>query len=124
MPRFLIHRGSVAIPNPRGDREILAGDVLLCFGKTLTLKSLAPRNKRTRRRRRPEVKLATVVESAEAAAGLEITPAALVGDEPVDTAPPIPEFEEARWNPARDLASATAEAETPEADLDGADEEQ
>jgi len=37
-----IQRGSVTIPNPRRDREILAGDTLLCFGKNLTLKSLSP----------------------------------------------------------------------------------
>jgi len=47
-----IRRGSVSIPNPRGDREILPGDTLLCFGKTLTLKSLAPPQRRRRRRRR------------------------------------------------------------------------
>ncbi len=41
-----IQRGSLSIPNPRKAREILAGDVLLCFGKTLTLKGLAPRAKR------------------------------------------------------------------------------
>jgi ribosomal protein S6--L-glutamate ligase len=40
-----IQRGSVSIPNPRKTREILSGDVLLCFGKTLTLKGLAPRSK-------------------------------------------------------------------------------
>ncbi len=40
-----IQRGSLTIPNPRKTREILAGDVLLCFGKTLTLKGLAPRPK-------------------------------------------------------------------------------
>jgi ribosomal protein S6--L-glutamate ligase len=37
-----IQRGSVSIPNPKVDREILAGDILLCFGKNLTLKGLAP----------------------------------------------------------------------------------
>jgi ribosomal protein S6--L-glutamate ligase len=37
-----IQRESITIPNPKGSREILAGDVLLCFGKTLTLKGLAP----------------------------------------------------------------------------------
>ncbi len=37
-----IQRESVTIPNPKGSREILAGDVLLCFGKTLTLKGFAP----------------------------------------------------------------------------------
>jgi len=45
-----IQRESVTIPNPRTSREILAGDVLLCFGKTLTLKGLAPRKKPKRRR--------------------------------------------------------------------------
>jgi ribosomal protein S6--L-glutamate ligase len=40
-----IQRGSLSIPNPRKTREILSGDVLLCFGKTLTLKGLAPRSK-------------------------------------------------------------------------------
>jgi hypothetical protein len=35
-----IQRGSVTIPNPRPDREIMAGDILLCFGKSLPLKSL------------------------------------------------------------------------------------
>jgi ribosomal protein S6--L-glutamate ligase len=49
-----IQRGSVTIPNPKTTREILAGDVLLCFGKTLTLKSLAPRRKGKRRRQRRE----------------------------------------------------------------------
>jgi len=37
-----ITRQSLAIPNPRGSRELLAGDVLLCFGKLLTLKTLVP----------------------------------------------------------------------------------
>jgi len=41
-----IQRESVTIPNPRVDREILAGDVLLCFGKNLTLKGLAPPKRR------------------------------------------------------------------------------
>jgi ribosomal protein S6--L-glutamate ligase len=44
-----IQRGSVTIPNPRGWREILPGDLLLCFGKTLTLKGLAMRKGRPRR---------------------------------------------------------------------------
>ncbi len=48
-----IQRGSVTIPNPKGTREILAGDVLLCFGKTLTLKGLAPPKKPRRRRAGP-----------------------------------------------------------------------
>jgi ribosomal protein S6--L-glutamate ligase len=48
-----IQRGGITIPNPRTTREILAGDVLLCFGKSLTLKSLAPRKKRKRKRATP-----------------------------------------------------------------------
>jgi ribosomal protein S6--L-glutamate ligase len=47
-----IQRGSVTIPNPLGTREILAGDVLLCFGKSLTLKGFAPQRSQRRRRRR------------------------------------------------------------------------
>ena len=41
-----IQRGSVVIPNPKGDREILAGDTLLCFGKLMTLKGMIPAKKR------------------------------------------------------------------------------
>jgi ribosomal protein S6--L-glutamate ligase len=37
-----IMRGSVTIPNPNHNREILPGDTLLCFGKTTTLKGLIP----------------------------------------------------------------------------------
>jgi ribosomal protein S6--L-glutamate ligase len=46
-----IQRGGITIPNPRSEKEILAGDVLLCFGETPTLKSLAPPRARRRRRR-------------------------------------------------------------------------
>jgi len=48
-----IQRGSITIANPQGSREILPGDVLLCFGKTLTLKSLAPQPRRPRKRKGP-----------------------------------------------------------------------
>jgi ribosomal protein S6--L-glutamate ligase len=37
-----ITRGGETIPNPRGDRQILGGDTLLCFGKLETLKSIIP----------------------------------------------------------------------------------
>ncbi|UCH27877.1 MAG: 30S ribosomal protein S6--L-glutamate ligase [Trueperaceae bacterium] len=47
-----INRGGISIPNPRFDREILAGDTLLCFGKSLTLKSLAPPKKKRRRQKK------------------------------------------------------------------------
>lgn len=53
-----IQRAGVSIPNPRVDREILPGDVLLCFGKSITLRGLAParspRRKRKRRTSPPE----------------------------------------------------------------------
>jgi ribosomal protein S6--L-glutamate ligase len=46
-----IMRGDITIPNPKGERTIRPGDVLLCFGNTLNLKALAPRpSKRSRRR--------------------------------------------------------------------------
>jgi ribosomal protein S6--L-glutamate ligase len=75
-----IHRGSVSIPNPRGSREVLSGDILLCFGKSITLKSLAPREsqKRTRKKRRSPVKGSSGGAS----------PVILTGDEPVSVADP------------------------------------
>jgi ribosomal protein S6--L-glutamate ligase len=54
-----IQRGSITIPNPQGGREILAGDVLLCFGKNLTLKGLAPPTRRSKKRRRPSAPAAS-----------------------------------------------------------------
>jgi len=48
-----IQRGSVTIPNPRVDRQILSGDVLLCFGKNLTLKGLAPPRRREEQQKPP-----------------------------------------------------------------------
>ncbi len=47
-----ITRGSVTIPNPRGDREILLSDVVLCFGKHLTLKGLIPAEDRRPRKKK------------------------------------------------------------------------
>jgi ribosomal protein S6--L-glutamate ligase len=44
-----IMRGDITIPNPKGDRTLLPGDVLFCFGNTLSLKALAPRPKRQHR---------------------------------------------------------------------------
>jgi ribosomal protein S6--L-glutamate ligase len=46
-------RGSETTPNPRGDRETHAGDVHLCFGKGLTLKSFAPPKTKRRGTRPP-----------------------------------------------------------------------
>ncbi|HXI02729.1 MAG TPA: RimK family alpha-L-glutamate ligase, partial [Candidatus Saccharimonadales bacterium] len=50
-----ITRESILIPVPRGDERVLPGDVLLCFGKLITLKSLSPSavpDARKRKRRR------------------------------------------------------------------------
>lgn len=47
-----IIRGSISIPNPKGDREILPGDVLLCFGKRLTLRDLLPSRRRSSRKKK------------------------------------------------------------------------
>ena len=47
-----IQRESVTIPNPRTDREFLAGDTLLCFGKMLTLRSLAPPKIRKKKKKK------------------------------------------------------------------------
>ncbi len=43
-----IRRGGLVIPNPRGDRELLPGDLLLCYGKSLALKSMAPKRIRAK----------------------------------------------------------------------------
>ncbi|MEM6562641.1 MAG: TrkA C-terminal domain-containing protein, partial [Planctomycetota bacterium] len=40
-----ILRQGLTIPNPRGSREILEGDTLICFGKQLTLEALVPPKK-------------------------------------------------------------------------------
>jgi ribosomal protein S6--L-glutamate ligase len=44
-----IMRGDITIPNPKGDRVLLPGDVIFCFGSTQSLKALAPRPKRAKR---------------------------------------------------------------------------
>lgn len=46
-----IMRHGLTIPNPRGNREILEGDTLICFGKQLTLQALVPPKKRKKPRR-------------------------------------------------------------------------
>lgn len=46
-----ISRESQVIPVPRGDHVILPGDVLLCYGKLITLKTLNPPRQRRRGRR-------------------------------------------------------------------------
>ena len=46
-----INRQGLVIPNPRGSRDMMPGDVLVCFGKVLTLKSLIAAPKPAPRRR-------------------------------------------------------------------------
>ena len=40
-----IMRQGLTIPNPKGSREILEGDTLICYGKQLTLQALVPAKK-------------------------------------------------------------------------------
>jgi ribosomal protein S6--L-glutamate ligase len=47
-----LHRGATVIPNPRGSRELEAGDRRLCFGKLEEMRSMIPE----RRQRRARVK--------------------------------------------------------------------
>lgn len=46
-----INRGHTVIANPKGSREIHAGDRLVCFGKLQAMKELLPKRKRQRRRK-------------------------------------------------------------------------
>jgi ribosomal protein S6--L-glutamate ligase len=48
-----LYRGTTVIPNPRPQRQLEAGDRLLCFGKLALMRDLVPA--RTRRKRRPRV---------------------------------------------------------------------
>lgn len=49
-----LYRESRAIPNPRSQRQLLAGDRLLCFGKLDLMRDMTP--VKIRRKRRPKVK--------------------------------------------------------------------
>lgn len=48
-----LYRGAKAIPNPRDDRVLEAGDKLLCFGKLEAMRGMIPA--KSRRQRRPKV---------------------------------------------------------------------
>jgi len=77
-----IMRGDVTIPNPKGEREILPGDMVLCYGNTLSLKTLAPPPRRRRRRKK---KLAGVDISAGASVEGDASPQAPeVAEAPAD----------------------------------------
>lgn len=52
-----LHRDGKVIPNPKMDRELMAHDKLLCFGKLESMKERIP--ERTRKRRRPKPKKIT-----------------------------------------------------------------
>jgi ribosomal protein S6--L-glutamate ligase len=49
-----VHRGGKVVPNPRPDREIEAGDRLLCFGKKDVMQSFVPEVKPPRVRKLPK----------------------------------------------------------------------
>jgi ribosomal protein S6--L-glutamate ligase len=50
-----LYRGTTVIPNPRSQRQLQAGDRLLCFGKRELMRDLIP--DKVRRKRRPKVKV-------------------------------------------------------------------
>ena len=58
-----IQRGDVVIPNPRNDRSILAGDMLVCYGKKAALLNLVPD---LNARRRPAKKKKKTVKKSKA----------------------------------------------------------
>ena len=61
-----VTREGIVIPAPRSDREILSGDVLLCYGKSITLRSLAPpRPVRNASRKRKNGKKAATLRSPD-----------------------------------------------------------
>ena len=45
-----LHRGTSVIPNPKGTRELEAGDRLLCFGKLEEMRGMIPERRRKRAR--------------------------------------------------------------------------
>lgn len=49
-----LHRNNKVIPNPKSERELMAGDRLLCFGKLELMREMTPI--KTKRRRKPKVK--------------------------------------------------------------------
>jgi ribosomal protein S6--L-glutamate ligase len=45
-----LHRGTTVVPNPRGSRELEAGDRLLCFGRLEEMRGMIPERRRKRAR--------------------------------------------------------------------------
>ena len=64
-----IIRDSITIPSPRDSETIYPGDMLLCFGKSLSLKALLPKAKGRKRKKTakvlPEEKIQATLEVAE-----------------------------------------------------------
>ena len=76
-----LHRGTAVIPNPRPQRQLGAGDRLLCFGRLELMRGLIPAKTRRIRRLKvrdlPDLPVADEVfrESDEAVAGLKASEA-------------------------------------------------
>lgn len=66
-----LYRGTSVIPNPKHDRQLEAGDRLLCFGRLEAMKSMIP--KKTRKRRTPPVQQLHISEVAHIEAPAELT---------------------------------------------------
>ena len=50
-----IERGSIVIPSPRGQEQILVGDTLLCYGKKAVLNDLVPVRKKKKSKKKKKV---------------------------------------------------------------------
>jgi ribosomal protein S6--L-glutamate ligase len=59
-----ISRDSVTIPNPKPDHVITAGDILLCYGKILTLRGLVPPIPSQKKKRGRRLKAASGLSDA------------------------------------------------------------
>ena len=47
-----ITRQGLVIPNPKGSQEIFPGDIIVCYGKQLTLRTILPEFKPKRKKKR------------------------------------------------------------------------
>lgn len=65
-----LYRGTSVIPNPKSERQLEAGDRLLCFGKLESMKGMIP--KKTRKRRAPAIQQLHVSDVARIDAEAEV----------------------------------------------------
>ncbi len=65
-----LYRGTSVIPNPKSERQLEAGDRLLCFGKLESMKGMIP--KKTRKRRAPAIQQLQVSDVAHIDAETEV----------------------------------------------------